>query len=271
MKLKTLHLKILAFAVAATSWSLAANAEMHLYWHWEGGGGGSCGPFCTDVVAAHIVIDGWHDDGTGSGDLAKRFPDAGVRGSKTNVTNNRQIDYPEFPGKGCTVPANISGVNGLAKGKKTWNIYIGSSVPTDIQNDVANLIDSVNIDQRDRKSGFQIKIVSWGIQADSYITTPGIFSKALAPSELLRANLTTDRSGTIKSSRVEVTPDAVPVDVAASIAYLALGRLAGLAIETEPSDSNYPSAMDPNVTLSPSILNPCMGAALNANFNQGTK
>jgi hypothetical protein len=129
----------------------------------------------------------------------------------------------------------------------------------------------VNIDQRDRKSGFQIKIVSWGIQADSYITTPGIFSKDLAPGQLLRANVTTDRSGTIKSSRVEVTPDAVPADVAASIANRALGNLAGLVSETEPSDSNYPSAMDQNATPSSWILNPCMGAALNANFNQGTK
>jgi len=258
MNLKTLHFKILAFAVTATTWSFTADAEMN--WHWEDTVG-SDGD--TTVVYSRIVIDGWYGDGTASTGLASRFPNSGKSGLATKSTKTGEIEGRNNV-HSCTVAANQAGIKGFLPGNKSWKIYIDSSVPDNlVQGFISNAI-AFNKDQEARGNSFRIEPVSWRILADTIISTPSWINPLDADVSFKVARTSSTRSGMLEKTYVTLTTESMTSSEAAAAAASALGAAAGLDFV---DDGKYPSVMQRSST-SP-VMDACTLAAIDANINSG--
>jgi hypothetical protein len=264
MRLTKLHRSIFTLATIGLSASFTATADEHLYWHEEGGGGYSCGPFCTTVVASHIVIDGWKSDVGDAANSPARFPTGGSSGTKSTDSEDGKISGRSGY-KGCTVPRNQSGVRSFLAGKKSWKIYVDDSVSDELTNGFVKSVLDFNADQEARGSNFRIEPTSWRILADTIISTPTWY-RTLEDNLTFEMSTTSTRSGNISSSFLTMTNEHLSDDDASSIAARALGSASGLAIQPS-EDVNYPSVMQSGSRLT--AMDPCTLAAMNANIHSG--
>ncbi|HEX3894893.1 MAG TPA: hypothetical protein VHW73_01670 [Rudaea sp.] len=270
MTLKKTKHRLSIFLLTAFAWPFCAQAEMHLYWHWEGGGGGSCGAFCTDVVAAHIVIDGWRDDGTG-GNASDRFPQAGHGGGGGYATGIR-VYNPAAPKLQCTLTTNLPGVAGLPSGTVNWLFFIDPKLDLVNQAAFREAANAINKDQESRHRAFRL--------IETFSSTDGRYSvlrpaadgpTAIPPGADASTRVVAGRDGSI-SFAVTAVQSTTDADYANARAVHELGRSLGLADISADYDANYPSAMYTSATRDPKQgLDPCTAGQIDASVNRWAK
>jgi hypothetical protein len=251
-------------AIAGLAASLNANAEKCLYYHWDAfGSSGEPGG-----ITYMQVVDGWYDDGTG-GTPADRFPNSGKRGSgASHMSKDGKIDGPKSPGKGCTVPRNLSGVKGLPAGTKTWPIFISPLLDATNQAGFRQAVASVNDDQKQRGRTFRLTEVPTAEQARVFITDnkPGVFTTV--PGNDAVTDTRYERNGDIARSWTVADPTS-DLDYATVRARHEIGHMVGLD-DVPTFDSNYPSVMVAGIgeKNKKQGLDSCTAAAIDANVNR---